>query len=95
MISIGQMIISLFTTGGKFNPLALIIFSLTAMLFYQHILLKGRHSDLVRQHEIIAKANKYKVKTINEARNDQEEARKVIDSGGFDNDFLKRLQKLD
>lgn len=95
MINLAQMLISLFTTGGRINPIALIIFAATVVLGYKHYILTMEHRELARQQQVVSKASEEKVKTLNEARNEQQEANKAIDNGEFDNDFLKRLQDLD
>ena len=93
MISFAQLVISLFTVGGRPNPLALMIFAATLFLGYQYWSLKSEHYELLRQSEVVQDASKDKVQTLNEARNEQAEAAKVIDSGDFNNDYLKRLQQ--
>ena len=90
-----QPIISLFTTGGKFNPVALLIFTLTAFLAYNHLQLTLEHRELVRKSEVVASDNKQKLDTIKEAKDEQSEAVEIINNGEFDNDYLRRLQQSD
>ena len=90
-----QPIISLFTTGGRFNPVALLVFTLTAFLVYNHLQLTLKHRELMRQRNVVAQDSEQKTETLNEARNEKTEAVRVIDSGGFNNDYLKRLQQSD
>ena len=94
-MSIAQLFISLFTTGGKINPVALLIFAGTLFLGYQYWQLKSENRELVRQAGVTLRAGQDKAKSLNEARNEQSEAIKVIDSGNFNNDYLKRLQQSD
>ena len=87
-----RWIVSLFTSAGQINPIALALFAGTLILAYQHMTLKLEHRELVRQHNVLKAASKEKVKTLNEARNEQTEAMEAINNGSFDNDYLKRLQ---
>ena len=95
MINLAQLAISLFTTGGKFNPLALLIFAGTLFLGYEYWSLKTEYIELLRQSQVVREAAQDKVKTLNEARDEQKEAVEIINSGKFDNDYLKRLQQSD
>jgi len=88
----GQLLISLFTTGGRINPIALVIFAATVLLGYQYFNLRSEHYELVRQYEVLKDASKEKLNTLNGARNDQAQAADAINNGTFDNEFLKRLQ---
>lgn len=90
-----QPIISLFTTGGRFNPLALIVFALTSFLVYDHFKLTIKHRELLRQSKVIEADTSQKIQTLNEARDEKEQAVKIINNGEFDNDFLMRLQQSD
>ena len=87
-----QLFISLFTTGGKINPIALALFAGTLFLAYQYASLRSEHYELVRQSKVLQKSSDDSVKTLNEARNDQVNAINAINSGTFDNDYLERLQ---
>lgn len=89
------MIMSLFTTGGRFNPMALVPLIFTILLAYQHLAEKSENRELKRQVKVLSESSKDKVKTLNEFINDQKQASKIIDNGSFDNDFLKQLQDLD
>lgn len=95
MINLAQLAISLFTTGGRPNPLALLIFAGTLFLGYQYWSLKTEHIELLRQSGVVQEAAQDKVKTLNEARDEQKEAVEIINSGKFDNDYLRRLQQSD
>lgn len=90
-----QPIISLFTTGGRINPMALLVFAITALLAYDHLKLTLKHRELLRQTKVIEVDSRQKIETLNEAKDEQKKAIEVIDNGKFDNDFLKRLQQSD
>lgn len=93
-----QYVISLFSTGGRVNPLAialLIASLLGAGYAYSKFTQITRELELARQSSVVLDASKDKTRVINDARKEQREANKVIADGEFDNDFLKRLQRDD
>lgn len=93
-----QWIISLLTTGGKVNPLAIALLVATTLIstvgYFKFTSLLNE-LELVRQSTVIIDSCNDKTLKLNEARNDESKAREVIDSGDFNNDFLKRLQDND
>ena len=66
---------------------------MTALLAYDHLKLTLKHRELLRQSQVVAVDNSQKIETLNEARDEQKKAVEVINSGEFNNDFLKRLQQ--
>jgi hypothetical protein len=90
--------VSLFTTGGKWNPLATVLLVSvtlvgTAGYFKFNSLLN--ELEISRQAKVVIESCNDKTVKLNEARNEESEAHKVVDSGRFDNDYLKRLQDND
>lgn len=93
-----QWIISLVTTGGKVNPLAIILLigtTLVGTTVYFKFTSLLSELELLRQSKVVMAACVDKAEKLNEAQNDKNEARKIIDSGEFSNDYLKRLQNND
>ncbi len=92
-----QLLISLFTTGGRPNPVALILFAVTiigGIFAYQKITHLTAELELARQARVIQDAARDRADTLNEARNDQTDANQAIDDGSF-NDWLERVQRED
>ena len=95
MINLTQLVISLFTTGGRPNPLSFLIFLGTLFLGYQVLTLKSQNYELMRQIEVVHEAAQDKAEALKEAKNEKDEAVEIINSGKFDNAYLKRLQQSD
>lgn len=91
MISLGQLFISLFTTGGKPNPIALLIFAGTMFLGCQYWQLKSENRELMRQSKVVMKSSNDKVEQLNEARNEQEKSNSYAGTDAW-HDWADRLQ---
>ena len=89
-----QLLISLFTTGGRINPVAIAIFVITLLYGYDELKDWQEKQSLVRQTNVIQGAARDRLNTLNEARNDQQEANNAISSNNFD-DWLDRVQRED
>lgn len=92
-----QWALSLFTTGGKINPLAVVLLILTAFAAlwtfneFSHL---RKELEIARQAQVVQDAAKDKVNNLNEARNELQNAEAAIDSGEFV-DWLERVQRED
>ena len=97
-MNLWKMFTSLFTTAGALSPLAIIVYAgiaITGVYGYMKIDRLTDELEAARQARVVQEAAQDKAETLNEARNDEREAKEIIDSGNFDNDLLRRLQSLD
>jgi hypothetical protein len=89
-----QLLISLFTTGGKINPIAILIFVFTALYGYDELKDWANERRIIADAKIVQDASQTKIDKLNEARNEQAEANTAINNGSF-NDWLDRVQRED
>lgn len=94
MFGIGQMIVSLFTTGGKINPIAMVLFVGSMLYGYDEIKDYLKERELARQATVVQEACEEQVETLKEATNEKREATEAIRDGSFNN-YLERLQRDD
>jgi uncharacterized membrane protein len=99
MMILARWVLSLFITGDKgshiFNPMAALMVGGALFLGYQVLTLKSQNYELMRQIEVVQEAAQDKAKTLKEANDEKDEAVEIINSGKFDNAYLKRLQQSD
>ena len=86
-----QFLISLFTSGGKINPIAILLLIAVTFYGFDEWLDYRDKLSLARQCDVIQGASRQRLDTLNEVRNEQQQANKLIDSDGYDS-FLDKLQ---
>lgn len=93
-----KWVMSLFTTGGKVNPLAvvlLVVSGLGVVWTYHEFRILQTELKAARQTRIIQDDAKEKLETLREAESDKDEVEEAIRTDSFNNDLLRRLQSED
>lgn len=89
-----QFLISLFTSGGKINPIAILLLIAVTFYGFDEWLDYRDKLSLARQCDVIQGASRQRLETLNEARNEQQQANDSINNNTFD-DWLDRVQRED
>jgi len=88
-----QMLISLFTTGGKINPLAMLLFAGVSIYLYNDIQNRAEQRELKRQCAIYQAAYQDKINNLNRVNNETDETIQSIDPDDL-TDWVNRINGM-
>jgi len=88
-----QMLISLFTTGGKINPMAMLLFVGVSLYLYNDFQGYRERQELARQCEIYRAAYQDKINNLNRVNNETDETIKSIDPDDL-TDWVNRINGM-
>ena len=92
-----QWIKSLFTTASVTNPLSIVVyggFLFIGLYGYHEIRILQTELSMARQTRVVQGAARERLETLNEARNEQQQANIAIDNDDFI-EWLDRMQRDD
>lgn len=88
-----QMLISLFTTGGKINPIAILLFVGVSLYLYNDFQGYRERQELARQCEIYRAAAQDKLTQLNRSNTNVTETIESIDPDNL-NDWVERINGM-
>ena len=88
-----QMLISLFTTGGKINPIAMLLFVGVSLYLYNDIQNRAEQREIKRQCAIYQAAYQDKINNLNRVNNETDKTIQAIDPDDL-TDWVNRINGM-
>jgi len=92
-VSIWQPIISLFTTGGRINPIAILLMLGVSFFAYDSIKDRFKQAEIVRQCEVYRGAQQDKLNNLTRSQNEVTKTIQSIDPNDL-SDFADRINGM-